>query len=281
MAIKKKHSGLGSDGFEPPFNAGDAQQDGAHHDRAHGTRNQDGEDDHHGHHDGHNGGDADCGGGDTAVPAVATEAADTLEGTDGADSIDGLGGDDIIFGNGGNDTLSGGTGADQIFAGAGDDMIFVAADDAVIDGGDGYDTVQLTGDAGFIDPYTVAAGWANIEEIIGTSQRDVINAAIPGVAQTGLAIDLGAGDDMAVATSGDDTFIASAGFDTFVGLEGTDTVVFAGDFADYYMERYGAVIGTADMRWGDGIVSDGSDMLDGIEVLQFADRTVLVADLFV
>lgn len=75
-------------------------------------------------------------------------------GGDGADEIYGgtlgevLGGDagdDVIHGGGGDDRLEAGNGRDQLFGEEGDDVLFLFAgpDDDLVDGGAGYDIVEL------------------------------------------------------------------------------------------------------------------------------------------
>ena len=91
---------------------------------------------------------------------------DLLNGDDGNDIIDGGPGDDRLQGVAGNDTLHGGDGADFLEGGAQDDTLTYSVDgtitiDSVIynlshdvfDGGDGFDTINLTSgdDALFLD----------------------------------------------------------------------------------------------------------------------------------
>jgi hypothetical protein len=72
-----------------------------------------------------------------SVTQVATAGDDTLTGTAGVDKLSGGLGNDTLIGNGG---------ADVLYGGAGDDT-FVVSDTsfARIDGGSGYDTLQLDG----------------------------------------------------------------------------------------------------------------------------------------
>lgn len=73
---------------------------------------------------------------------------DTLDGGDGDDLIDGGAGDDVILAGAGNDTITFGRG-DNVDGGSGDDTFTLTADpdggprDITIDGGDGYDTLQI------------------------------------------------------------------------------------------------------------------------------------------
>lgn len=77
---------------------------------------------------------------------------DSLSGGEGADSLSGDAGDDTVTGGAGNDTIDGGTGADSLVGGDDRDMFNVgsAADgsgDSIdgSEGGDDYDTLDLTG----------------------------------------------------------------------------------------------------------------------------------------
>ncbi|HAD86803.1 MAG TPA: hypothetical protein DCG48_05510 [Rhodospirillaceae bacterium] len=82
------------------------------------------------------------------------------------------------------------------------------------------------------------------------------------------------GDDTLNGTSGDDTITGGAGNDTVTGGDGTDRAVFSGAVADYLI-LYDAVSGTytvTDQNAGDG--DDGTDVLTGIETLEFSDATV-------
>ena len=53
--------------------------------------------------------------------------------------------DNVLVGSNGNDMLDGGTGNDRIHGRAGDDTITTAGDSAMIDAGDGDDTIRLDG----------------------------------------------------------------------------------------------------------------------------------------
>jgi len=72
--------------------------------------------------------------------------------------------------------------------------------------------------------------------------------------------------------AGTDVFHEGGGNDTIDGGAGQDTVVFEGSFARYTVAASAAGVTVG----GDG---DGSDTLVGIELLQFADQVVRVADL--
>ena len=63
----------------------------------------------------------------------------------GIDRLTGTGGANRIEGGAGNDTIAGGGGADSTYGGLGDDLILAHGADAILDGGDGIDTLDCTG----------------------------------------------------------------------------------------------------------------------------------------
>ncbi|WP_041797936.1 ExeM/NucH family extracellular endonuclease [Rhodopseudomonas palustris] len=121
-----------------------------------------------------NGGDDQLDGGEGDDTLLGGDGDDQLAGGEGDDSLDGGAGDDILLGGEGDDTLLGGDGddvlvggegydtmeggagndeftagaGDSVDGGEGDDLIVVSTDDyapALIDGGDGNDTLKLIG----------------------------------------------------------------------------------------------------------------------------------------
>ena len=146
--------------------------------------------------------------------------------------IDGGDGEDRLVGGAGNDTISGGARTDWISGGAGDDLLFVDVDDYVyVDGGDGYDRVQLMLDvdgSGYDGGAGTVGDWRGVEEISGTVRGDYIFA---WGNKFGLKIFAGAGDDIVEAGNGNDTINGGAGNDKLVGNLGNDVLI-GGDGAD-------------------------------------------------
>ncbi|MBN2869532.1 MAG: cadherin-like domain-containing protein, partial [Campylobacterales bacterium] len=70
----------------------------------------------------------------------------TQDGTDEAYTIVGGNADSVLAGSEGNDYISGGSGSDTIIGGKGNDTLVFDASDALIDGGEGFDTLILTTD---------------------------------------------------------------------------------------------------------------------------------------
>ncbi len=94
----------------------------------------------------------------SSATQVGTSAGETLSGTSGIDKL---------VGAGGNDQLLGGGGADVLYGGSGDDVITVTSTDfARVNGGNGNDTLKLSGSGLTLDLTTLANNkLRNIEAI--------------------------------------------------------------------------------------------------------------------
>ena len=189
---------------------------------------------------------------------------DILNGRAGNDTLTGGLGNDTLFGDEGNDTLTGGAGVDIVNGGAGDDLIIVsAADDAGVseslDGGDGTDTLRVTGNLVFDLSATVknfeAVTFAEAASVTLSAVQFAANPALAsvtgtagGVTETFTVMGDGADDTIdlsqiatvlnaalvAMGQIGDDTLTASAlgsqldggaGNDTLNGGDGIDTLI--------------------------------------------------------
>lgn len=129
-----------------------------------------------------------------------------------------------VDGGGGNDKITGGNGADTLLGGAGNDTIYGTPDDAGLDGGTGYDILNLSAATGALryvgslgqlsywpdptpDTYTVATGF---EEVIGSNYGDYLFGG--AIAET---LNGGGGVDHLAGGGGDDILIGGAGADYF------------------------------------------------------------------
>lgn len=272
-----------------------------------------------------------------------TDQSENLPGTFGNDEIWGAGGDDIIqggwgddilygeagndylAGEAGDDTMYGGDGADTIvfmegdaaFGGDGDDYFECDTDGyagATVDGGEGFDTVDLTRAMDntiiYLDD-APGSGFriSNIEllrvgytsSIYGGSRNDRIEAG--SAPQTGSdfhggggddalfgylysdtlygdagddLIDGGHGNDLLEGGAGEDKLIGGGGDDTLNGGLGDD-IVLGGEGWDTLV-----LSGMRDdyrvLRSGDDFIIKGVDGLDrvsGVELLRFSDGTVV------
>lgn len=215
---------------------------------------------------------------------------DTVLGGDGNDTIVTRAGDDLIFGGTGSDAVYAGTGSDTIYGGTGADSLFGDEDadtfriednfgNDSINGGAGYDTIDLTA---LTTPVTVlftapGAGtitdvvtgdvitFIDIEQLILTDQSDVVDATL----NNGYTyIQTRGGDDLVTGSSGDDIIDDEIGDpngqgnDTFIGGDGAD-VLWGGNDDDLLIGGQGDdyIEGGAD---NDVIVGGaGSDSLVG------------------
>ena len=79
------------------------------------------------------------------------------------------------------------------------------------------------------------------------------------------------GSDLKTSSSGDDTLISSSSNELFDGGEGIDTVHFTGNFTNYSFTRGTDSLQITDQRSG---INDGTDTLQNVEYIQFADQTI-------
>ena len=240
---------------------------------------------------------------DGATLALSGDSAYTVTGTADGDLITTFGGADQITAGDGKDTISGGAGVDNIDAGAGDDLIIISGKSALLDviaGGDGVDTLRITG--GDVD--LSGATLTGIEKIEANSaslaltqaQYDQYHAGLSGAAglilkmtaagQTDVAnlptgfigvrgseghdtLTGGTAADLLVGGAGDDSLTGGAGNDRLVGGAGTDTLRGgAGD--DTLTDLPGSGGGVVDGGAGfDTFLADSSDPL--ISGLSFVD----------
>ena len=283
------------------------------------------------------GGDAE---GDVLVSIeniTGSDYGDDLLGDEGDNVIRGLYGNDYITGNGGDDNLDGGPGNDNITINGmggtasgddGDDTLTVSpggsqitldggkgfdtliidhADGNYIHGGDGNDTIEITGNFNYatadasgpiVDLSLFQDGAADIIEIVDGSNNFVVggtkdsglfdhgagsynylqggdgNDYIDASKNTGVGDYLygEAGNDTLKGGAGNDYLIGGAGNDTISGGDGVDTVVFdsvSSDFSITYDPVNGLTV--TDLRPGS---PDGTDVIaNDVEQLSFYDGT--------
>ncbi|KRD95819.1 hypothetical protein ASE63_12415 [Bosea sp. Root381] len=195
-----------------------------------------------------------------------------MGGTDDDDTIQAGDGDDTLWGDAGNDTLIGGAGGDSVIGGDGNDLITCGEGDDFANGAAGNDLI-LGGDGsdllvGLEGRDAILAG-AGDDEVFGGLDND--------------AIDGGAGNDELLGNEGDDTLRGGEGDDHLIGDNGgslpkavpdTDMAIFSGRFRDYTITHNAD--GTITVT--DTVGTDGTDTLESIEWLRFADRTTRAED---
>jgi len=141
---------------------------------------------------------------DTMVGGAGDDSFDGNDGNDsvtggaGNDDLDGGNGNDILAGGDGNDSITAGAGNDNISGGLGNDTINIATNyttDDAIDGGDGTDTLQLTGFAGTTTPaltsvetVTFTAAGAGTNTVAFTNATSVTTVSVADGANVGVTL---------------------------------------------------------------------------------------------
>lgn len=163
-----------------------------------------------------------------SLTQTGTAAANTIYGTATLDMINGGAGDDELQGFGGSDTLQGGSGDDRLFGGDGDDLFPRPAGRDVIDGGDGFDALDLSGvttaitmtplfDADY--RYAITFGSElirifSVEDIRGGSSTDTLGAYNHAGYDGGFSLFGNGGNDKLVVSLGNDRLDGGSGTDT-------------------------------------------------------------------
>ncbi len=159
------------------------------------------------------------------MPTITgTTGNDVLTGNAEADVINGLDGDDVIDGGGGPDELSGGAGADTfIFSNVSNTS---AQPLGRIDGGSGYDTLDLT--------RVGAIQIVNGRLQAGTQFYDVVNVERVLLSDAGNRLSFGTSAGLEIiGGAGADIISGGTGVDRLYGIGGDDTLTAgAGDLAD-------------------------------------------------
>lgn len=114
----------------------------------------------------------------------------------------------------------------------------------------------------------LAIAWsAVIENAVGGSGDDVIVGNLQANRLQG-----GGGADDLSGGAGNDTLVGGAGNDHLDGGEGNDTAVFTGAFGQYTVSISGEIVSIFS-------IAEGQDLLQGIELFQFADGLRTLAEL--
>jgi len=215
--------------------------------------------------------------GDDGTDSVWTETGEggteLLQFADGTFVItalpDGTPGGDLLYGGSSPDTLDGGLGSDQIYAGGGDDSVHGGDGDDVLYGEDGNDFLEgddgndvIYGGAG--NDYIIGDSGLGDDKLYGEEGDDTLVGHAGNDLLSG-----GAGDDSLEGGEGDDTLIGGFGNDTLVGGDANDIAVFSGVKNGYIVELFAdGRTRVIDINITDG--DDGTDVLEGVEKLQFA-----------
>jgi hypothetical protein len=172
----------------------------------------------------------------------------------------------VIAGNGGSDIFTnetgsiviGGTGADTIYTGLGDD---------VITGGGSFDKAVYYRD---MSSYLIT-GTTSALTVVGAG-TDTLNGISALEFKNG-TVNLAGFSSVLGGTSGNDVLAAGAGNQLITGGAGLDVVEFSGKRESFSVAASNGAIAVTD-RAGNG----GSDLLAGVERLEFSDNTGLALD---
>jgi Ca2+-binding RTX toxin-like protein len=207
---------------------------------------------------------------------TGTDGDNVLSGLYANDELHGLGGNDRLLGGEGADTLDGGDGDDQLEGGAaldtangaaGDDTVRLASTtywvdydengevgpgevewsaDGIdnVDGGDGFDTLDLSGIApaagfsGAVNINLATGNWsgpgggatiAGVERVVGTQDNDSVTGSVGADQLDGQGgndtLQGGGGADSVAGGDGDDALNGGAAADTLDGGAGSDTLI--------------------------------------------------------
>ena len=219
---------------------------------------------------------------DTIDVSSATESheiygkggSDSIKGSQAADLLIGDSGNDTISGNGGADSILGGRGNDVLQGGDGnDDFLYQATLNGydVVDGGPGTD--RVIGSVG--DDTIGVRSLASIEVIDGGSGYDVLQMQSTG----GLVLNLsgttiqrieliagGSSSDTIIGSAGDDFLQGGNGQDRIDGGPGRDTALYSSESADYRISVSGSTTTIVALA-----TRESTDTLTSVEVLTFAD----------
>lgn len=247
-----------------------------------------------------------AGGGDDTINTLGGN--DLIYGGDGPDTINAGSGANTVYGGSGNDTITalddgnfidGGTGDNSITTGVGADVIVtgLTGADTIIAGG-GNDVVTVSGGVDTVD--SGAGGNDRVIVDYSASTTAVTGGFTGGTGLTGTVLDAsgnsvgftftenlsvigGSGADVLLGGDGADAFSGGIGNDNFTGSGGNDTLnggadsdtaVYSGARASYTILVLSPTsIQVIDNRPGS---PDGTDTLDSIETLQFADGPLAI-----
>ncbi|WP_339950099.1 calcium-binding protein [uncultured Albimonas sp.] len=181
-------------------------------------------------------------GGEGRDTLIGGEGADVLIGGEGNDRLYGQDGGDRIEGGEGRDLIVGGKGTDLIYAGAGDDKVYVLTGmraGEVLDGGEGYDTLELVKNVVSDRGLHLGAELTGFERLVinprdgaallGAGALDLRDFDLDGPAtihgQGGSQTVHGAeGDDRLYGGKGADALFGHAGDDRLKGDDGRDAL---------------------------------------------------------
>jgi Ca2+-binding RTX toxin-like protein len=197
-----------------------------------------------------------------------------IEGVQGSDW------DDVLIGSDSDNRLDGQQGADTIDGAGGTDwaeynnaeagvVVDLAVGEATNDGAGYRDILRNIENVQGSIFNDIISGDAGPNELVGEAGNDVLSG--------------NSGDDTVFGGPGNDTLNGGSGNDRLDGGSGTDTALFSGSFADYSISfDISSRIATVNAKSSASATAknDGKDVIGfDVELMQFADRTLTLADL--
>ena len=223
---------------------------------------------------------------DASGPVNVDLSTGKSSGADGSDTfvsienIEGSGFADTLTGNTESNVIDGGAGADKMAGGRGADIYYVDnAGDVVTE----LDNVETNSGSGLNQPLDLGSA---IDKVIASVNYTLTNfvenldigAGSTGLSGTGNELDNiltgNPGANALNGMAGNDRLIGGAGNDALDGGTGNDTAVYSGPLQNYRIEK----VGTG-WKLTDDTGADGVDTLKGIETLEFAGKTLQLANL--
>ncbi len=214
------------------------------------------------------------------INGSGNELANTITGNVGDNILNGGIGNDKLMGGRGADQLDGGLGVDTLIGGENDDTYLINnLEDKIVEDKNGGENDQIlssvTVDLGRFDNIEILTLSAikTTKELNGTG--DAFNNVLQEKEGGVFANDFNgaAGNDTINGEGGDDTLEGGAGNDVLDGGDGNDIAVFAGNKDDYEIKPNIDVENQFIISYvgNDETVLDGTDYLNSVEMVRFAD----------
>ncbi len=214
------------------------------------------------------------------INGSGNELANIITGNVGDNVLNGGVGNDKLIGGRGADQLDGGLGIDTLIGGENDDTYIINnLEDKIIEEKKGGENDQIissvTVDLGRFDNIEILTLSAikTTKELngIGDNFANVLQEKEGGIFANEFFG--AAGNDTINGEGGNDTLDGGAGDDVLDGGEGIDLAVFAGNKDDYDIKANADVENQFVVKYvgNDEAILDGTDYLDNIEMVRFAD----------
>jgi|GEM_PF-1847700 len=171
---------------------------------------------------------------------IGLDGNDTFSGNSGSDALfgggdndvlDGGGGKDLLMGGSGNDSVVGGWDADSLYGGLGNDTLVYDSKDTVLDGGEGFDILEISDMTGKVSVTLNASKvMKGMEGLKGNSFANLLGGdSLSNTLWGGADNDTlrgFAGNDVLFGEIGNDFLEGGVGSDTLIGGIGNDTLVY-------------------------------------------------------